>query len=492
LPLILIDYTKGIPYNAAISFRRKLIVSNLLLITDMARLNRIFERLADDGAFTLRVVNNLERGGEEITIQKPDVVFVQTHLSGFSADILLKHLKKQLGRKRSRFVLLATPQEVNDDILTPYHDWLDISYKDSELLSAIQNLLTSPISKNKTPDAQIQPEEITVSSSVSAEPATINEASAPLSPQPAADAIPAVSVNLSQTLPAVATEASLEDQGIIYPRLARLSVYSEFNSSFDNAVNSTPEPESLAKASPAPDHKWNTELIDTIETVSPRTKRATFLLWLAPVVVAVVVVTFLQKNGTVSKPVAVVATPVVSPATPSKTADISIPATFQRSESSKPPLPVKPDQDSKMTDRAVITAIAENRGPKVNVPTSAPSARPSALPDFIPRSGFDKQYGIANPGWERYKGRVTEFKVLREAEKIKAIQVIDRGGEGVPESFMKGVLRQVEKKPVFKAETTEKKEGYEIQRGRVSNNIRVVYYRDENGGTLRAFVMSWQ
>jgi hypothetical protein len=53
-------------------------------------------------------------------------------------------------------------------------------------------------------------------------------------------------------------------------------------------------------------------------------------------------------------------------------------------------------------------------------------------------------------------------------------------------------LRQVEKKPVFKAETTEKKEGYEIQRGRVSENIRVVFYRDENGGTLRAFVMSWQ
>ncbi|MEI6704637.1 MAG: hypothetical protein WCL71_14065, partial [Deltaproteobacteria bacterium] len=95
-------------------------MSDLLLITDMARLSRVFERLADDNTFSIRVVNNLEKGGEEIAIQKPDVVFVQTHISGLSADILLKHLKKQLGRKRSRFVLLATPGQVSNDVLKLY------------------------------------------------------------------------------------------------------------------------------------------------------------------------------------------------------------------------------------------------------------------------------------------------------------------------------------------------------------------------------------
>ena len=62
----------------------------------------------------------------------------------------------------------------------------------------------------------------------------------------------------------------------------------------------------------------------------------------------------------------------------------------------------------------------------------------------------------------------------------------------MPESFAKGVLRQVAKDPVFTAETSEKKEGYEIQRGRISETCKVVYYRDQQGGKLRAFVMSWQ
>jgi hypothetical protein len=50
----------------------------------------------------------------------------------------------------------------------------------------------------------------------------------------------------------------------------------------------------------------------------------------------------------------------------------------------------------------------------------------------------------------------------------------------------------VTKNPNFKTETSEKKEGYEIQRGKVADNIKVVYYRDENGGKLRAFVLTWQ
>ena len=135
-----------------------------------------------------------------------------------------------------------------------------------------------------------------------------------------------------------------------------------------------------------------------------------------------------------------------------------------------------------------MSAIAENRNPK----STPATGRLTGLPDFIPRAGFDKSYGTANPGWERYKGHSTEFKVFREGASIKALQVIDRGGKGVPESFMKAVLRQVCKHPVFVLAATEKKEGYEIQRGQVADNLKVVYYRDEHGGTIRAFVLTWQ
>jgi hypothetical protein len=117
--------------------------------------------------------------------------------------------------------------------------------------------------------------------------------------------------------------------------------------------------------------------------------------------------------------------------------------------------------------------------------------RPVTLPDFIPRYGLDKNYGTANPGWERYKGQVTEFKVFRENGAIKAIQIIDRGGQGVPESFMKGVLRNLARNPDYSIKSAAKKDGYEIQRGQIADNISAVYYRDADGGRLRAFVLTW-
>jgi len=173
-----------------------------------------------------------------------------------------------------------------------------------------------------------------------------------------------------------------------------------------------------------------------------------------------------------------------------KTPPANVPAKTPAVTTALPP--AAPQELDRMSDKAVLTAIAENRTPKSQTPVVAAGARPTNLPDFIPRNGLDKQFSATNPGWERYKGQVTEFKVLREAQKIRAIQVIDRGGNGVPESFMKGVLRQVTKNPVLSTELSEKKEGYEIQRGRVADNIKVVYYRDENGGKLRAFVITWQ
>lgn len=468
-------------------------MSNLLLITDVARLRKIFGRLTDDKNIRLRVVTNLEKGGEEIALEKPDVVFVQTHLSGLSADILLMHLKKQLGRKRSRFILLAAPGQINDTILRPYQGWLDTSADDSELLPKLQQLLGKLLNKPDKSTATGSAEPI-APADFTPQPVSSAEYSALLERSPVSDAVPpkeiSTELQLALSVP-VTAEPSLEEQGITYAPRQRLKVYSEFNSSFDSAVSSTPDPESLEQATPSVSHDWNAESIDTVAAKSTRSKRGIFLLWLAPVIVAVVVITYLQQQrpphktepaADKSAPAVKTAAPVLSPA-----ASVAIPPKAANVATQAAPL----DQD-KMSDKAVLSAIAENRTQKSPAPTAPSAARPTSLPDFIPRYGIDKTFSAANPGWERYRGEVTEFKVLREAGAIKVIQVIDRGGQGVPESFLKAVLRQVAKNPAFSALTSEKKEGYEIQRGSIAANIKVVYYRDEQGGKLRAFVLTWQ
>jgi CheY-like chemotaxis protein len=470
-------------------------VSNLLLITDVARLRKIFGRLTEDKNIRLRVVNNLEKGGEEIAIEKPDVVFVQTHLSGLSADILLMHLKKQLGRKRSRFVLLASPGQTNDAILKPYHGWLDTSAEDSRLLSELQHLLVALLTKPKNSEEPASPEPV-ASADFIPQPVSGAEFSALLVQPPVSETVLPQQVDTRLQFPVVTqttAEPSLEEQGITYAPRQRLSVYSEFNSSFDNAVSTTPEAEPLEQEAPAAEYAWNAETVDTVETSPPRSKRGMFLVWLAPVVIAVVVITYLQQQRSAPKP-----DPTTAKAAP---AAVVKPAAQTSTPAQPAPVPAKaptvasvvaPADQDRMSDKAVLTAIAETRSSKRPTAAAVSGARPTSLPEFIPRYGLDKKFSAANPGWERYKGEVTEFKVLREAQAIKAIQVIDRGGNGVPESFMKAVFRQVTKKPAFGIDSSDKKDGYDVQRGTVADNIKVVYYRDDKGGKLRAFVLTWQ
>jgi len=118
-------------------------VNNILLITDVARLRNIFGHLKDENAVRLRIANNLEKGGDEIASDKPDVVFVQTHLSGLSAEILITHLKKQLGGASSHFVLLAAPHQVSEEVLAHFQGWLNTSSEDEQLLCDLRVILSS-------------------------------------------------------------------------------------------------------------------------------------------------------------------------------------------------------------------------------------------------------------------------------------------------------------------------------------------------------------
>ena len=465
-------------------------MTNLLLITDIPHLRKIFSRCFDETDYHLRIASSLERGGEEIAAEKPAMIFVQTHLSGLSAEIILKHLKKQLGRKRSRFVLLSPPEQVSEEVLVQYQGHLDTSLHDNALTDAIREIISSLGNKGKAVSQATE----TTAAAVQAEP-TIDIA-AITEQQPLTTGRPEAA--LPATLPQLPAEggSSLEEQGLTYSPRPRVSVYSEFSSSFDNAVNTMQPTEPVGDTQTTTSHHdWEHESIETIEPGEVRSKRSTFLLWLAPVVIAVIIITLLQNRRprpatTVevapAKPAATPRPPAAAPAAtgiiPTATAVVPGPA--------KPAAPPPaPGTEAQVSDRSVMSAIAENRGGK----GTPGGGRLTELPDFIPRSGFDKQYGAVNPGWERYKGHSTEFKVFREKNTIKAIQVIDRGGKGVPEAFMKAVLKQVSKNPVFVPGATEKKEGYEILRGQLADNtIKVVYYRDDQGGTIRAFVLTWQ
>lgn len=155
------------------------------------------------------------------------------------------------------------------------------------------------------------------------------------------------------------------------------------------------------------------------------------------------------------------------------------------------PLP-RPATLPEKSDKVALNPVSSNRSSRGPVPVVSSGVRLKNMPAFIPLNGRDRQFSVVNPGWERYKEGVREFRVLHEAQTIKAIQMVDRSGQGVPESYLRAVLGQVTKSPDYSIDSSEKKEGYEIQRGRIAENIKAVYYRYETSGKLQAFTLTWQ
>jgi len=473
-------------------------VNNLLLITDVARLRKIFGQLAEDKDIRLRIVNDLEKGGEEIAIEKPDVVFVQTHLSGLSADILLMHLKKQLGRKRARFVLLAAPGQTNEAILKLYHGWLDTSAEDGPFLSELEQLLEILLSKPKLGE-DFSPDDPFASIDGTRRPGGSADFSALLNHQ----GVPAVysDTDLERQVSAPGgSESLMDEQGLTYAPRQKLKINSEFSNSFDTAVSSTPEPAALGQAAPGMANGWNSESIDTAGARQTRSKKGMFLLWLLPVVIVVVGITYVQqKSPAKPAPAGVAIAPVAGEKSAAAVVPSSsgVPVPAKESGSAKEPAakvvsPTAISEQDRVIDKAMLDALAGKKDPPPPPPVVVSIAPElTALPRFIPAYGLDKNYSAAHPGWDLYVGNVTEFKVLREAQKIKAIQVIDRGWRGLTDPFLKRAFGQLAKNPSFSVYTSERKEGYKIQRGRMADNVKVVYYREEKSGLLRAFALTW-
>lgn len=470
-------------------------MTDLLLITDVARLRKVFSKLAKEKeSVRLRIANSLEKGGEEIAAEKPAIVFVQPHLSGLSADIILMHLKKQLGRRRTRFILLLPSVQATNDVIKPFHGWVDISLDDENLLKHLKELISDPRSKPRAPAPDLPEQPVTPALEV-----TLVESSALLGTvHPVTADQQAAAVIAPPLFPApieTAEEPTLESQGITYAPRQRLSVYSEFNSNFDQAVSSAPQPEPVADAEIAHDRIWSDEQVETVAPRPTGSQRFTFLAWTIPVLIAVLLVTFFQYYHSVNKSKMIPApdTTIKPPTKPVTQAPVPPSPPLKSQTMTQSPPVTAPPAGTETTEKKALSTVDTQKSTREKQLSTSPagSHRPSTLPDYVPKYGYDKKYSATNPGWERYMGQVTEFKVYREGKSIKAIQVVDRGGNGIPESFMKGVLLQAAKNPSFAVTATERKDGYEIQRGQVNQDLKVVYYRDEQGSRLRAFVMTW-
>ncbi|WP_298433681.1 hypothetical protein [Geobacter sp.] len=416
----------------------------ILLIADQDRLERLFDFTGESARIGFRISRSLRQGILDIAEAPPAFLFIQNHLSGLSGEIIARHLVAEIAGRRPLVTLFG---EGNGCVPVPgvVDACLDASRPDEELVAAIIGLIS-----NNADSA--------VESPAPSEPVT-----------PADDAVahPPADTDEAPYLPDSRPETPAAGEPIPPKTEA-----SPFDRTLQSALDETPAPVSLAELEdPAASGLHGEGTARPPETangalrrrVRARTRQLPLYLASAGILVAGVILF-------------VILMPAPKPALSPKPA----PAKQGPVVAAKPPAVAPP-------------ADAVPGPPPPPTPPPAQAVRGLAtLPGFIPREGLDKKYGASHPGWERYRGARTEFKIYREGTGIKAVQAIDRSGVGIPESFLRGALAQMTRTRDFAIGERETQGKFRVEKGTVASGTRLVIYRTAPKGSIRAFVVYFQ
>lgn len=142
-----------------------------------------------------------------------------------------------------------------------------------------------------------------------------------------------------------------------------------------------------------------------------------------------------------------------------------------------------------LPDKSVALTANREQNPRQAVIKPAPLPA-LHLPSSVLLHSPDPTYSSTHPGWERYAGDALEFRVFRKESVVKAIQVISRNGNVLPDSFVRTFLAEIAGGDLFKLNSGEEKGGFIIERGTAGNETAVVIYRKGHSGKIRAFVVA--
>lgn len=127
--------------------------------------------------------------------------------------------------------------------------------------------------------------------------------------------------------------------------------------------------------------------------------------------------------------------------------------------------------------------------PVVDKPVSA-TQRPetAVLPTFIPVAGHDSSFAAQKPGWERYLGTDSEFRVFCSGGKLKAVQVLAIEGHVISEARMKTILVELTGTGEYRITSHEQKHGFQVSHASVNRKADLLIYREKTA--VHAFVVS--
>ncbi|MGA7828132.1 MAG: hypothetical protein WCA04_10750 [Geobacteraceae bacterium] len=404
---------------------------NIVLLTNQERLIRIFSNSAVQGAGKVRVVGGIHEALAAVAAKGLNLIFIQERLGEIAGELLAYRMSAELRGKKVKIILFGDPDAIPVSGKKPFQAVLDIAGSDSELTATIVEIISSSAAGTKKKKSS--PKHGTPSQAVEKKPLE------PGPPLPADTVDDVVEIQGSSLIRAEAS-AFLDLPPV--PEPPRTAFQAKLENALNEASGASVVPRREIPLVPAEPFDGPLRVTwgkpSFYDRVRDRLLRPRLRMIFGGVFACFVVLLgfFLYYQ--------------------------------QQSDG---------------------TAVSAKSRAASKEATSAFQNVPGALPSFLPRQAVDSGYAKANPGWERYQGPLTEFRIFREKGLIRAIQIIDRGGQGISPGLLSSVLNEMAGSSQYVVEATEKKGPYLVEKGSLVNGDRIIVYRKEPERSVKAFVL---
>lgn len=515
-------------------------MTRVLLIADTERVQRIFQSMAEQGSLQLQTASTLPLGELELTASSPEFTFVQSRISGFSGDILLRHLDKMLP-PGGKLVLLAGDSEDAAQAKRQGRTSLDLAMTDAFLERSVAALLagiplpeppvedapaqepqaTEPaasetaaaakrVGRSKggapVPDATPvaaskeegnQDEEAETPSFVPPQPKPWEpEAFKPIVPEPevpepeSAGEYPSAPRAAGKTAASAFEEAMQRAEADIAPIDASMLEVEDHVEVGNKAAGAGSR--QTSSAAPAAEETtvvgggdYAGETVAEALRKAQQVKRRRPYLFIVPVLLLLAVPLVAYLAGQMSAPPEEPAAKPTSPHKPS--APPAVPAAPKTAAPVQGPVPgAAPAAKASPAQPAPSAPSAPTQ------PQAAPKKGIEKLPEMLEGTKLDPEYGRKNPGWVRYVGLRAEYKLFKENNLYRAIQVIPVSGGVLSEDIFKRVLRQFGAVDSYRVESTAPKDGYVIEQCSAQGNLALTIYRHKDSSKIKALVVYYR
>jgi hypothetical protein len=437
-------------------------------------------------------------------------------------ELLPEKRKKQFARQKIESKLIREQPELPTEAAKPPVDEVELSVEEVEL--SVEEV-KPPVEEAETPVEEAETPVEEAETPVEEAETPVEETETPVIKESSAD-VQSENPGSAKKVEAESFEEIMRRASVksVLPASAPLAVEDRVDVASDAAAPTEPWREALnpgQEKSAIPVSVADFIAGEEISSQIRRSRKKKHLLWVIPLALVLVLIPLLSylagrkaaPHDSLLAPKALshpapgeVAKPAVKEAPKPAATEVAKPAPKEAAppvakEVAKPITKEAPKPIAKEAPKPSANAAAKPAPVPAAKPlpgqTTKPDAKPvakegtKALPPIVADTKPDPAYGKTHPGWSRFVGNKVEYKLFKEGELYRALQVIPLRGETISDPFFRRVLQEFAGTDRCQLQSTGKKGDYLMEQCVTKGGVAVTMYRNKDH-KIKGFVLYYR